>query len=160
MNRLLPPVVLLTAALLSACGGDDPGGKQARGAAAQSDFCTAYVEQVRVMATLQKDDLQSGIEASRAWAASMRDVELPGDLSKQARRGLDTMMEELSNLGADTTWKEIQALGDELPKAALRDIKAMGDYVQTACAQQVDEVMSGLVDDLQGLQDQLDGAGS
>ena len=60
-------------------------------------------------------------------------------------------------LGVDRALGGLQALGDDLGKDARRDLTAMGDYVQSACADQVDEVMADLVDDLDGLQDELGG---
>jgi hypothetical protein len=154
MTRATLAALLATCCLLTSCSDDaSPRADERDGAG----FCTTYVEQVRTMATLDREDVASGVVSARDWAARMQDVELPDDMPEDARRGLDTMIRLFEKLDADASWKEVQALGDDLGRDARQDLAAMGDYVQSACADQVDEVMADLMDDLDGLQDELDG---
>jgi hypothetical protein len=154
MTRTTLAALLATCCLLTSCSDDaSPRTDEPDG----PDFCTAYVDQVRTMATLDREDVASGVASAQDWASRMHDVELPDDVPADARRGLDTMIRLFEGLDADASWKEVQALGDDLGKDTRRDLAATGDYVRSACADQVDEVMADLVDDLDGLQDELDG---
>jgi hypothetical protein len=154
MTRTTLAALLATCCLLTSCSDDaSPRADERDGA----DFCTTYVEQVRTMATLDREDVASGVASAQDWASRMQDVELPDDVPEDARRGLDTMIRLFEELDADASWKEVQTLGDDLGTDARRDLAAMGDYVQSACADQVDEVLADLMDDRDGLQDQLDG---
>ena len=158
MTRTTLAALLATCCLLTSCSDDaTPRADERDGQPDGADFCTMYVEQVRTMATLDRDDVASGVASAQDWASRMQDVELPGDVPEDARRGLGSMIRTFEELDADASWKEVQAIGDDLGKDARQDVKAMGDYVQSACADQVDEVISDLVDDLDGLQDELDG---
>lgn len=154
MTRTTVVALLLMLGLLTGCGEDE---SPRAGQRDDADFCTTYVEQVRTMATLDREDVASGVASAQDWASRMQDVQLPDDVPEDARRGLDTMIRLFEELDADASWKEVQALGGDLGKDARRDLEAMGDYVQSACADQVDEVMADLMDDLDGLQEELDG---
>lgn len=154
MTRTTLAALLASCCLLTSCSDDaTPRSGERDGA----DFCTTYVTQVRTMATLDREDVASAVASAQDWASRMQDVQLPDDVPEDARRGLDTMIRLFEELDADASWKEVQTLGDDLGKDAQRDLRAVGDYVQSACADQVDEVMADLMDDLDGLQDELDG---
>jgi hypothetical protein len=154
MTRTTLAALIASCCLLTSCSDDaTPRAGERDGA----DFCTTYVTQVRTMATLDREDVASAVASAQDWASRMQDVQLPDDVPEDARRGLDTMIRLFEELDADASWKEVQTLGDDLGKDAQRDLRAVGDYVQSACADQVDEVMADLMDDLDGLQDELDG---
>lgn len=148
----------LLAGGLTACGGDDPSSAPAD--ASRKDFCEAYASQISALArSAREDGPDRAAEAMRDWSRRAQEIGTPVDMPDDARRGFETIVEEIDALGSGPTQRELDALGEDLGARAQREVAAFGEYAVSSCPEAVEGLMGEMSDQLEGemgrLEDQL-----
>lgn len=147
--------LLLLATTLTACGGDGASG--APKDASRAEFCDAYATQIESLARIDPErDADRAVAGLQDWAEQGRDVGTPEDMPAAARRGFETIVEEISDLDPDATARDLERLGDDLGREAERDLTAFGEYAVSTCPEAVERLMGEMSDRLEGeMSDQL-----
>lgn len=148
----------LLVAGLAGCGGGSAS--SAPDDASQADFCDAYVSQIEaLMRSDPAENADDSVRRMQDWAGEMAEVGTPEGMPADARRGFETLLEEVESIDPDAGQEELDALGDELGKDAQRDVEAFGAYTIRACPEAMEQLMGGLGDQLDEqmgeLEDQL-----
>lgn len=147
--------LLLLGAALTGCGGADASA--APQDATRADFCDAYASQVETLATLDpQKDADRAVAGLQDWAEQGRDVGTPKDMPADARRGFETIVEEISALDPDATARDLERIGEDVGRRAERDLAAFGEYAVATCPEAVERLMGEMSDRLEGeMSDQL-----
>jgi hypothetical protein len=148
----------LLAGGLTGCGGGDAA--SAPTDASRGEFCEAYASQIGSLArSAREDGPDRAAEAMRDWSTRAQEIGTPGDMPEDARRGFETIVEEIDALGSGPTQRELDALGEDLGTRAQRDLEAFGEYAVSTCPEAVERLMGEMSDQLEGemgrLEDQL-----
>lgn len=140
-------VVLLVGALASACGSGGGGG--APDDASAKDFCQT---QTSLLEDLLPDDmtnpkLPSGEDMAQAvkdWGAKIEKVGTPDDISDDARKGFERIVEMAGDIDpADFSidkLDELQAGGAEASAKAKKQADAFAKYLTETCGNPLDSL--------------------
>lgn len=150
--------LVLLAGGLAACGGSDAS--SAPTDASRGEFCEAYASQIEALArSAREDGPDRAAEVMKDWSARVQEIGTPRDMPDDARRGFETVVEEIDALDTGATQRELDGLGEELGTRAQRDVDAFGEYAVTTCPEAVERLMGEMSDQLEGemgrLEDQL-----
>jgi hypothetical protein len=142
-------VVALVAVLVSGDDGDD-GVDISSGDASVEEFCDAYSGIAEAMMSIADPDAspeeqaEAAVEALNGWADEMGDVGVPGEMSDEARDGLELIVETAGDLepGDLEDLSDLEALEDDFSEDEQEAVKAFEDFATENCVGSVDAMPS------------------
>ena len=138
--------VLIVGSVLSACGG---GGSGAPDDASEKDFCAT---QTSLLEDLMPDDmnnpeLPSDEEMARAvknWGEKIEEVGTPEDISDDARKGFERVVEMANDIDPSDfsieKLEDLEAGGEEASAEAKKQAAAFEKYLTETCGNPLDDL--------------------
>ena len=140
-------VVLLAGAAVSACGGGAGGGAPTD--ASEEDFCQT---QSSLLEDLMPDDMSAPelpsdeqmATAVKDWAEKIEEVGTPEDISDDARKGFEAIVEQANEIDASDfsieRLEELEAGGKDASAEARKQADAFEDYLTETCGNPLDNL--------------------
>jgi hypothetical protein len=140
----LTGAVLLVGTVTSACGG---GG--APSDASKDGFCEAANS---LMSDLMPDDLTTGelpsdkdmAQAVKDWGSRMEEVGTPEDISDEARKGFESVVDQAKEIDASDcsrdNLEELERGGADASAEEEKQAEAFGDYLTDTCGNPIDDI--------------------
>jgi hypothetical protein len=141
----LTGVVLLVGTVTSACG----GGAGAPSDASKDDFCEAANS---LMSDLMPDDLttaelpsdQDMAQAVEDWGSRMAEVGTPEDISDDARKGFESVVDQAEDIDAADfsmdSLEDLEAGGADASAEEKKQAEAFGTYLTDTCGNPMDDI--------------------
>lgn len=139
---------LLVGAATSACGGGGSGGG-APTDASEEDFCqtqTSLLEDL-MPADMTNPELPSDEKMAKAvqdWARKIEDVGTPEDISDDARKGFEAIVEQADKVDASDfsieKLEELEAGGKDASAEARKQADAFEKYLTETCGNPLDDL--------------------
>ena len=138
--------VLLVGAVASACGS---GGGGAPTDASEKDFCQT---QTSLLEDLMPDDMSAPelpsdeqmAEAVKDWAKKIEDVGTPEDISDDARKGFEAIVEQANEIDASDfsieKLEELEAGGEDASAETRKQADAFEKYLTETCGNPLDDL--------------------
>jgi hypothetical protein len=142
----LTGAVLLVGAVTSACGG---GGGGAPSDASKDGFCEAADS---LMTDLVPDDLTAGelpsdkdmAQAVKDWGSRMEEVGTPEDISDDARKGFEQVVDQAEDIDASEfsmdNLEDLEAGGADASAEEKKQAEAFGTYLTDTCGNPMDDI--------------------
>ena len=126
--------VLLAAAGLVACGGDDGDSDADEGdrTAMPIDFCAAAEKFENTFTETDTTNLAEGLQALKDSARELKDVGTPEDIPDDAREGLVLTLDKLIALPDDAVQADLMAVLDLTEDERAKSM-AFEDYLDETC---------------------------
>ena len=141
----LTGAVLLVGTVTSACG----GGSGAPSDASKDGFCEAANS---LMSGLIPDDLTTGelpsdkdmAQAVKDWGARMEEVGTPEDISDDARKGFESVVDQAKDIDAADfsmdNLEDLEAGGADASAEEKKQAEAFGTYLTDTCGNPMDDI--------------------
>jgi len=142
----LTSAVLLVGTVTSACGG---GGGGAPSDASKDGFCDAANS---LMSDLVPEDLstaelpsdQDMAKAVKDWGSRMEDVGTPEDISDDARKGFESVVDQAKEIDASDfsmeNLEELEKGGADASAEEKKQAEAFGTYLTDTCGNPMDDM--------------------
>ena len=141
----LTAAVLLVGTVTSACG----GGGGAPSDASKDGFCEAANS---LMSGLMPEDLGTAelpsdedmAQAVKDWGSRMEEVGTPEDISDDARKGFEAVVEQAEEIDASDfsmdNLEELERGGADASAEEEKQAEAFGDYLTDTCGNPIDDI--------------------
>jgi hypothetical protein len=142
----LTSAVLLVGTVTSACGG---GGGGAPSDASKDSFCDAANS---LMSDLVPDDLTTAelpsdkdmAQAVKDWGSRMEEVGTPEDISDDARKGFESVVDQAKEIDASDfsmdNLEELEKGGADASAEETKQAEAFGTYLTDTCGNPMDDM--------------------
>jgi hypothetical protein len=142
----LTSAVLLVGTATSACGGAGGG---APSDASKDDFCGAANS---LMSDLVPDDLTTAelpsdkdmAQAVKDWGSRMEEVGTPEDISDDARKGFESVVDQAEDIDASDfsmdNLEELEKGGADASAEETKQAEAFGTYLTDTCGNPMDDM--------------------
>ena len=142
----LTSAVLLVGAVTSACGG---GGGGAPSDASKDGFCDAANS---LMSDLMPEDLstaelpsdQDMAQAVKDWGSRMEEVGTPEDISDDARKGFESVVDQAKEIDASDfsmdNLEDLEQGGADASAEEKKQAEAFGTYLTDTCGNPMDDM--------------------
>lgn len=126
----------LAAGMLTACGGDGPGGPPDD--ASVADFCESInpqnaLEGMDIGPESSEEEQRQAIEdALTRWRDNIEETGTPEDIPDAARDGYEEVLEQFDEIDFDQSLEDLGKQLEEFDDAS-PDVKALEEYVEKEC---------------------------
>ncbi len=141
--------VLLVGAVASACGSGGGGGGGAPADASEKDFCQTQSSLLEDLmpADMSNPELPSDEKMAQAvkdWARKIEQVGTPEDISDEARKGFEAIVEQANEIDASDfsieKLEELEAGGRDASAEARKQADAFEKYLTETCGNPLDNL--------------------
>ena len=126
--------IVLVLGGLAGCGDDGgDGGSSASDDATKDGFCKKFNGLYDNLLGASADDTSKAIAGVKEWADEMEDYGTPSEMSAQARKGFEVVVDTIQDLDEDAKLEDFQNLDDELSAADNKAAEAFGAWTTKEC---------------------------
>jgi hypothetical protein len=132
---------------LAGCGGSDSDGapkadasqsdapkSDAAKAGSTDEFCTSFLALYKFLNGADAANPAEAVKGMKEWAADIKEVDPPSDLSDEERHGFEVFVAMVDALPADATAKDIQKSGSDVSAEDNKAAETFGEWTAANCA--------------------------
>jgi len=125
----LAATLLIVGVALVGCGSDEEKPEPT----AQEKFCAAYRDFYEQSSKKPEASETEVVSRMKDFADTLDDLEAPEEMSKEAKKGMETWIELIGDLPDDATQADVIAQNSELSKKKAAWLRAYSDFGNVFC---------------------------